>query len=577
MQPGRLPVVLAILLATTIFISAVLVRLSLLEARAATDLPSPVLASTPPASDGIWVVRAYFKDREQVDRVAGRIEPWEVHYDRGYMLLEVDAAQYQWLLDLGLRLEIDQELTTALNQPQLALPGQTSGIPKFPCYRTIEETFATAQQIANDHPHLATWIDIGDSWKRLAFGSDSGYDMLVLRLTNDLVAGPKPKLFITSSIHAREYAPAELNTRFAEYLVTNYGIDPDVTWLLDYHEIHLLLQANPDGRERAESGLFWRKNVNNNYCANTDQRGADLNRNFEFHWGCCSGSSPYYCDETYRGPSPVSEPETQAIQNYMRSIFPDQRDASLSSPAPTDATGIFIDLHSYGELVLWPWGFSYSQPPNSAELRTLGRKFAWFNGYSPEQAIGLYPTDGTTDDFAYGDLGVAGYTIELGTSFFQSCTTFENTIVPDNLPALLYAAKVARTPYQTPAGPDSLSIVVSPPNLVLGSNATLSATIDDTRFSKGEPVQTIAAAEYYIDIPPWITDTTPVSFSLAAVDGSFDESTEVVSANIDSTPLGAGRHILFVRGRDATGNWGPFSAVFLPVIDNSLYLPLLAR
>jgi hypothetical protein len=57
-----------------------------------------------------------------------------------------------------------------------------------------------------------------------------------------------------------------------------------VTWLLDHHEVHLMLQSNPDGRKQAETGLLWRKNVNNDYCSNSDSRGADLNRNFDFEW-----------------------------------------------------------------------------------------------------------------------------------------------------------------------------------------------------------------------------------------------------------------------------------------------------
>jgi hypothetical protein len=579
MRPGRLLVILAIILVTTSVISFTLTLLKLPGARAegAISQTPPVAASPFPASYIHWVIRAYFTNQEQVARVASRIEPWEVHYDQGFMVLEVDTGQYQWLLDLGLRVEIDQNLTDEINSPRLALPGQMSGIPGYPCYRTVEETFAAAQEIADDYPHLATWIDVGDSWMKATYGGDSGYDMRVLRLTNAQVAGSKPKLFVISSIHAREYAPAELNTRFAEYLVTNYGTDPDATWLLDHHEIHLLFQANPDGRKQAELSILWRKNTDNNYCANTDNRGADLNRNFDFQWGCCFGSSNYTCDETYRGPNPASEPETQAIQAYMRSIFPDQRGASLSSPAPPDATGIFIDLHSYSELVLWPWGFTPNPPPNSAALRTLGRKFAWFNGYTPKQAIGLYPTDGTTDDFAYGELGVAGYTFEVGTAFFQSCNTFENTVLPDNLQALLYAAKVVRTPYQTPAGPDSLSLTVSPTSLLLSSGATISATIDDTHYFGSEPVQKIAAAEYYIDTTPWITSTIPISFSLAPVDGSFDENTEIVSASIDTNSLSAGRHILFVRGRDTGGNWGAFSAIFLQSFDKQFFLPLLVK
>ena len=115
-----------------------------------------------------------------------------------------------------------------------------------------------------------------------------GYDMMVLVLTNSAISGDKPKLFATAAIHAREYAGAPLCLHFAKYLIDNYGIDADATWILDYHEIHLMFHTNPDGRKQAETGLSWRKNTNQNYCgATSNNRGADLNRNFEYQWGCC--------------------------------------------------------------------------------------------------------------------------------------------------------------------------------------------------------------------------------------------------------------------------------------------------
>jgi carboxypeptidase T len=471
-------------------------------------------------------------------------------------------------LGAGFRVEIDETLTTRLHQPPRWLPGQTSGIPGYPCYRSVEETYATAQSIAADYPGLASWIDMGDSWEKTASSGSAGYDMRVLRLTNSAVPGPKPKLFVMSSVHAREYTPAELATRFAEFLVDRYDSDPDVTWLLDYHEIHLLLQANPDGRKRAETGLSWRKNTNNGYCTNSYLRGADLNRNFGFGWGCCGGSSGFQCSEVFRGPSPGSEPETQAIQNYVRAQFPDQRDEPLSAAAPIHATGVFLDLHSYSELVLWPWGIQKAPAPNGTALQTLGRKFAYFNGYAPHQAFDLYPTDGTTDDFAYGELGLAAYSFELGSTFFQNCSTFENTIVPDNLPALTYAAKVARTPYLTPAGPDIVSAAVAPEPVFSGTMVQLTATVDDTRYNNRngvEPTQNIAAAEYYVDTPPWITSTPPIGKPMTAADGAFDEKIEAVQASVDISGLSGGRHIIFVRGRDTGGNWGAFQAVFLTI------------
>jgi hypothetical protein len=400
--------------------------------------------------------------------------------------------------------------------------------------------------------------------------------MMVLRLTNSAVAGTppagttgKPRLFVTAAIHAREYTTAELMTRFAEYLVTNHGIDADATWLLDEHEIHLLLVTNPDGRKHAETGILWRKNTNENYCSPTsNDRGADLNRNFEFQWNCCGGSSGDPCYETYRGPSMASEPEVQTVQNYARSIFPDQRDPNLGAAAPDDATGIYIDMHSHSELVLWPWGFTNTVNGNGTALQTMGRKLAFFNAYYPDQAIGLYPVDGSTIDFAYGDLGVAAYLFELGTWFFQDCAYFESSILPDNLESLIYAAKVVRTPYLTPAGPEITGINTSITIVAPGDEVALDATADDTRFNNSngaEPIQNVTAAEFYIDTPPWQTGATATVMS--AFDGVFDSSVEDVEGTIHTTGLADGRHTIFVRSRDADANWGPVSAAFVWVLD----------
>ena len=199
-------------------------------------------------------------------------------------------------------------------------------------------------------------------------------------------------------------------------------------------------------------------------------------------------------------------------------------------------------------------------------MQTLGRKFAYFNNYTPDQAIGLYPTDGTTDDFGYGDLGVAAYTFELGTEFFEDCSIFENTILPDNLPALVYAAKVVRTPYMTPAGPDALTVTATPATVTPGQPVNLTATINDTRFNNSngaEPTQAIAAAEYTIDTPPW--GVGAVAYPMAAADGTFNSTIENVIATVNTAGLGGGRHIIFVRGKDAANNWGAFSAAFLDV------------
>ena len=274
------------------------------------------------------------------------------------------------------------------------------------------------------------------------------------------------------------------------------------------------------------------------------------------------------CSEVYRGPTPGSEPEQDAVRAYVASIFPDYGDPGSGEPIPDDAAGIFLDIHSYSQLVLWPWGYTSQPAPNGAQLQTLGRKYAYFNNYFPEQAIDLYITDGTTIDYGYGELGVASFVFELGTDFFQRCPVFENTILPANLLALRYAARVTRAPYQLPAGPDAVNVATIPPGSVgAGQPLDVAATLNDTRYNNSngtEPVQPIAAGEVYVDTPPWSPGATPVAMS--ATDGAFDETIEAVQATLDTSGWSPGRHTLFVRGRDALDHWGPVSAVFIDVV-----------
>ena len=287
-------------------------------------------------------------------------------------------------------------------------------------------------------------------------------------------------------------------------------------------------------------------------------------------WDCCGGSSDSQCSFEYHGASPASEPEVLSIQNYIRSIFPDQRGPNLTDPAPDDATGIYLDIHSSGRLILHGWHFTTETPaPNAPQLQTLAHKLASFNRYTPVQATERsFVLDGIAADFGYGEMGLASFTYEIGTRFFEHCDYFENTLLPRNMPSLYYAAKVARTPYMTPAGPNvvegslSLSAGEWPAVVTAGISVTLSATLSDSQFNNSsgtEPTQSVEAAEYYIDTPPWVT--TPVPEPLPMVDQDGD----VYETSVDTTGLSTGQHIVFVRGKDSDQNWGAFSAIFLGI------------
>jgi len=522
-----------------------------------SNVPVPGYQKTAAAQGGVY--RLYYGTREQLTELAVHYEPWEVNTKAGYAVLELDGQSVAALRDRGFRLELDEDRTSeSLRGPE-----------GYPCYRDVDTLYADLQQIAALYPDLTEWIDYGDSWLKL--DGQSGYDLWILKMTSDRYPTAKPCFFLMATIHARELTTPETAMTFINYLLDNYDMDADATWLLDHHEIYVVVVANPDGRQLVEQGCSQRKNRNDtlgdcNVCSSWNQYGVDLNRNNPYHWGG-AGTDP--CGMTYQGTAAASEPETVFLNEYIRLLFPDQRPDDDVTPAPDDAAGLLISLHSYGNLVLWPWGWTYDGAPNETQLQTLGRKFAWYNNYTPQQASDLYTTTGDTTDWAYGELGVAAYTFELGESFFQPCGHLQE-IMDENLGALIYGAKVCRTPYMTPAGPDALALSLSTGAVASGDPVQLTAILDDARYNNSngaEPQQNIAAGEYYIDTPPWMTAPSPVSFPMTASDGGFDSPNESVEADVDTSGLDLGRHILFVRGRDADGNWGAFSACFLYIVD----------
>ncbi|HPW54782.1 MAG TPA: M14 family zinc carboxypeptidase [Thermoanaerobaculaceae bacterium] len=540
---------------------AVVVAVCSLSVRAAT----PGLPATLTIPSGPVVAKIHYQTEEQLRELASRLDIWEVNHPESFVVARLSPVKLALLTSEGFALEIDTAKTALLYEVREPLPGQVDAIPGYPCYRTVEETYATYDTLVAAYPNLITKLDIGDSWDKITPGGPTGYDIWALIITNSAIPGPKPRFFLVAEIHAREYTTAETATRFAEYLLESYGTDPDVTWLLDWCEIHIVPMANPDGRKFAEGGDLWRKNTDNDDgCSIPGEYGTDLNRNHTFKWNQ-GGSSGDPCDETYRGPAAGSEPEVQVIQAYVTSIFPDQRGPGDSDAAPATTTGALITLHSYSNLVLWPWGFTSSPAPNGTALQTLGRKLAFFNNYTPQQSVALYPTTGSTDDWAYGELGIASYTFEMGSQFFESCSQFTNTIWPANRNALLYAFKASRRPYQTPAGPEAINLQVSPAGVMPGAVVMLSATVDDTRYraGSGEPTQAIAEARWTVDTPSFVSGTT--TYPMTPTDGAFNSPSEGVQATVDTTGWSAGRHLLFVEGRDAAGNWGVPTAAFVCV------------
>jgi hypothetical protein len=328
-------------------------------------------------------------------------------------------------------------------------------------YRTVDAYEADLQELAAANPELARLHDIGDSWRKTQ--GEGGHDVYAICLTKlaegDCETEPdstKPRFSLVAQIHAREIATGEVAWRWIEKLVDGYGTDPEVTELMDTTELWVVPIANPDGVDIVASGgddpILQRKNANDTNGNCGGRLGVDLNRNSTFEWG---NDSTNPCSETYQGPSAGSEPETQAVEDWLRALHPDQRGENADDPAPADARDVFVTLHSYGEYIIIPWGWSDDLAPNDAGLRALGKAMAESNGYfvgTNDDTVG-YSTSGTTDDMAYGELGVASFTYEIGPDsgncggFFPAFACVSDSLWPENEGALMTAAQAAAAPY----------------------------------------------------------------------------------------------------------------------------------
>jgi carboxypeptidase T len=202
----------------------------------------------------------------------------------------------------------------------------------------------------------------------------------------------------------------EMGLYLLRELTSRYGTDQRITRAVDTREIWLVFNLNPDGSEwdiATGSYRWWRKN--RQPTSGSSAVGTDLNRNWDFRWGCCGGSSASPSSDTFRGPFAFSAPETDAVRDFV--------DSRVVGGVQQIKAG--IDFHTYSELVLWPFGWTYADTAAGMSrderdtFATLGRRMAATNDYTPEQASDLYITDGSIDDWLWGVHRIFGYTFEM--------------------------------------------------------------------------------------------------------------------------------------------------------------------
>ncbi|MBW7933371.1 MAG: hypothetical protein H3C62_07105 [Gemmatimonadaceae bacterium] len=264
----------------------------------------------------------------------------------------------------------------------------------------------------------------------------------------------RPNVLFVATHHAREWAATEMALRLIRRLATASDVRTDS--LVNTRDIWIVPVVNPDGYEYTfTTDRLWRKNRRPQ---GGGAIGVDLNRNHSLNWGLDNtGSSPNATSEIYRGPSPASEPEVAALQQWH----------VLHPPV------ISISYHTYAGLLLFPPGARYgvlaadldayrvlagtnTAPAAMDRLPGSSRTF-----YSPSTAWMLYPTNGEYTDWASATFGTISINPELTSGYgpagyygfeFPDDESLLQQLFSDNLPFALDAIEMAGNPaaYRSP-------------------------------------------------------------------------------------------------------------------------------
>lgn len=317
-------------------------------------------------------------------------------------------------------------------------------------YMTLSEINAAIDDLVANHPDIVSAkYNIGQTLE--------GRDTWAIKISdNPNIDEDEPEILFTSAIHAREVITPMIVLNYANYMVDNYTTDPEIQNLVDNREIWIVPCLNPDGYFyneviQPQGGGMWRKNRRHNFDGTW---GVDLNRNYGYEWGYDNiGSSPDPYEETYRGQSAFSEPETQNIRDFHLA-----HDFIIS-----------VYFHSHSNLIIWPYGYDYVLTPDEDLFQIMGDSCSTWNGYEPgPTASTIYTANGGSDDWIYAEQTLKNktfaFTFEAGTSAdgFWPPTSRIPQLLSENLYPMIYLTDVADHIYQLrPPGQPSIFVMDS--------------------------------------------------------------------------------------------------------------------
>jgi hypothetical protein len=247
----------------------------------------------------------------------------------GALELVCSDASLAYLRERGFELEV-----LAVGKPFAEIQSGPDGVPSgYPDGAAIQSHLTSAVAA---HPSIAQLVDLT---ARYGMPATVGGRHLYAIKVSDNAATDEDELqyLLVAAHHCREIVTPVIALKALDNLLAMYGTDPAVTAAVDHYEIWIAPNWNPDGYDYVFNvDNLWRKNRR----VFPGGVGVDLNRNYPFGWdSVCSGTTQVSSD-TYRGPSPASEVETQT----MLAFAADRRFAKVS------------DYHSYASEVRYGYG-----------------------------------------------------------------------------------------------------------------------------------------------------------------------------------------------------------------------------
>lgn len=288
-------------------------------------------------------------------------------------------------------------------------------------YFSYGETETFLKQAAAQYPELIQVQSIGNTWENRP--------IMLAKISMDVAnADKKPALLFTGTIHAREWIGIELANSFIKYIIDNHKFNPKLQDALTRNTLYIVPCLNPDGFEYSRTHFsFWRKNRRKN---GDGTYGVDLNRNFSERFKNRSDTT----SNTYSGPSPFSEPETQAIRDFVENH---------------NNITIALDYHSQGNVFFPAHKFNHEAEIDTTDLNILcanmaheiekvtGRKYGIHRGKPPTNLI-----NGSGREYYYNK-GILSAVVEVGTKNIPDYMENMSQSVNENIPALVHALSTA--------------------------------------------------------------------------------------------------------------------------------------